>query len=149
MKKLSLLFSIFILISFTGCSSPSLSGEKVHKEYFTNGKVMSELIMDDDNPQNGIFKKYGYEGKVTSTVRLTNGVKNGVETWYDGKGREIRKIPYVNGSRHGIMKELYPNGNDMVSISYRYGKREGLAQTYNRDGSVNQQVMYKNGKIIN
>ena len=48
MKKLSLLLSALILLSFTACSSPGFSEKKVKKEYFTNGDIRTEFIMDDD-----------------------------------------------------------------------------------------------------
>ena len=149
MKKLSLLLSTLILLSFTACSAPGFSGKEVKKEYFTNGSIRTEFIMDDDTGQNGLYKMYGYNGQVTSTVYKRNGVKNGIETWYDGHNRIIREIPYINGKKHGTMKELYPNGDIMVTIPYLHGSRNGLAQTYNKDGSINRKAMYRNGRIVN
>jgi antitoxin component YwqK of YwqJK toxin-antitoxin module len=149
MKKLSLLLAILMLLSFTACSTPGFSAKKVKKEYFTNGQVRTEFIMDDDTEKNGLFKKYGYNGNLTSTVPIKNGVKDGIETWYDGQNREIRKVPYLNGSIHGTMTELYPNGDVMVTIPFQYGSKQGVAQTYNKDGSVNKRVLYRNGKITN
>jgi len=149
MKKLSLSLATLLLLFLTACSSPSFGGKEVKKEYFTNGQIRTEFIMDDKTGKNGLLKKYGYNGELTSTVQIQNGVKNGTETWYDGKAREIRKVPYVNGTIHGIMTELYENGETMVTIPFKYGKKDGLAYAYNRDGSVFKKVMYKNGKIIN
>ena len=149
MKKLSLLLSTLIFLSFTACSAPGFSGKEVKKEYFTNGQIRTEFIMDDDTGQNGLFKMYGYNGELTSTVYMKNGVKNGIETWYDGHHRKIREVPYINGKKHGTMKELYPNGDIMATIPYQNSFRNGLAQTYNPDGSVNKTAMYRNGRIVN
>jgi len=149
MKKLSLLLSTLILISFTACSSPSFGGKEVKKEYFTNGQIRTEYIMDDDTEKNGLLKIYGYSGELTSTVRIQNGVKSGTETWYDDKKREIRRVPYVNGTIHGTMTELYENGETMVTIPFKYGTKDGVAYAYNKDGSVFKKVTYKNGKITN
>lgn len=149
MKKLSLLFSIFIFLSFTGCSVPGLSGKKVKKEYFTGGQVRSELIMDDDSEQNGVLKKYGYNGNMTSTVPIHNGVKDGIETGFDSHGRVIWKLNYINGKQEGQQFAYYPNGDVMVSYNYVSGLKHGEARSYNKDGSVNRKVIYRHGKIIN
>ncbi len=149
MKKLSLLLLTFLLLSFTGCSTPSLTGKKVKKEYFTGGQVRTEFIMDDDTEQNGLLKKYGYNGNVTSTVKIRNGVKDGVETGFDGKGRVMWKLTYVNGKQEGQQYMYYPNGDVMISYAYASGQKHGQAMTYNRDGSINKKVIYSHGKIIN
>ena len=149
MKKLYLSLAALILLSFTACSSPGLSGKKVKKEYFTNGQIRTEFIMDDNTEKNGLFKRYGYDGKLTSKVYIRNGVKDGIETWYDNQNREIRKVPYINGRIHGTLTELYENGETMVTIPYQYGIRHGDAFAYNKDGSVHKKVTYQNGKIVN
>jgi antitoxin component YwqK of YwqJK toxin-antitoxin module len=149
MKQLSILLSSFLLLTFTGCDSPSLSGKKVKKEYFTGGQIRTELIMDDDSEQNGLLKKYGYNGNVTSTVTIHNGVKDGTETGFDEHGRTIWKLNYVNGKQEGQQYAYYPNGDVMVSYTYAGGIKHGQALAYNKDGSINRKVMYRNGKISN
>jgi len=149
MKKLSLLLLALLLLSFTGCSTPSLMGKKVKKEYFTGGQIRTEFIMDDDTEQNGLLKQYGYNGNVTSTVNIRNGVKDGVETGFDEKGRVIWKLTYVNGKQEGQQYAYYPNGDIMLSFTYVSGQKHGPAMTYNKDGSINKKVMYQHGKIVN
>ncbi len=148
MKALSLFLVLFSLIFFTACEEPSL-GSKVKKEYYTGGKVRSEFIMTDSTKQNGQLKKYGYEGHLTSTVQMKNGVKNGTETWYDKRGRIIRTVPYNNGRIHGTIKEFYPNGEVLASIPYQSGMKNGQAFSYNKDGSAHRKVIFKNGRMIN
>ena len=132
-----------------GCSTPSLMGKKVKKEYFTGGQIRSEFIMDDDTEQNGLLKQYGYNGNVTSTVPIHNGVKDGVETGFDDHGRVIWKLNYVNGKQEGKQYAYYPNGDVMVSYTYVGGLKHGEAMSYNKDGSINRKVMYRHGKIVN
>ena len=147
MKQLSFLLSLFLLFSFTGCSTPGFSGKKVKKEYFTGGQIRTEFIMDDDTEQNGLLKKYGYNGNVTSTVTIHNGVKDGIETGFDEHGRIIWKLNYVNGKKEGPQYAYYPNGDMMVSYVYKSGVKHGSAMTYNKDGSVNKKVIYRKGKL--
>lgn len=149
MKKLSFLLSVCMLLTFTACDSPSLSGKKVKKEYFTGGQLRSELIMDDDSEQNGLLKMYGYNGHLTSTAQMRNGVKDGIETGYDEKGRMLWRLNYVNGKQEGKQEAYYPNGDLMVTYTYHNGVKNGPAYTYNIDGSVNKKVVYEHGKITN
>ena len=149
MKKISLLLSTLLLLSMMGCSTPSILGKKVKKEYFTGGQIRTEFIMDDDTEQNGLLKKYGYNGNVTSTVHIRNGVKDGLETGFDEKGRVIWKLTYMNGKQEGQQYAYYPNGDTMLSFTYASGQKHGPAMTYNRNGSINKKVMYQNGRIIN
>ena len=149
MKHLSLLLPIFVLLSFTACDGPSMSGGKVHKEYFKGGQLRSEFIMDDSTGQNGLFIEYNYDGKKLTSVRMKNGVKNGDEHIYDAKGRVMRSDPYVNGRIHGTRKDFYENGDVLASIPYRKGMRSGQAFVYNKDGSINKKVMFRNNKMVN
>jgi len=149
MKQLTLLLSLFLFLSFSGCSTPSFSGKEVKKEYFTGGKIRSEFIMDDDTGRNGLLKNYGYNGNVTSTVTMRNGVKDGLQTWFDEKGRPIREVPYVNGRIHGVLTELYANGDTMVTLPFENGVKQGTAVAYKKDGSVHKRVVYEDGRIVN
>ena len=105
-KKLSLLLSIFAILFLTGCDSPDLFGGKVEKTYFTGGQISSTYTWSDKSGKNGILRKYGYEGHITSSVHIKNGVKDGIETMYDKHVRVIQQTPYVNGRIHGIATAL-------------------------------------------
>ncbi|MDQ7047772.1 MAG: hypothetical protein Q9M39_09280 [Sulfurovum sp.] len=148
MKHLSLLLSFFVLLSFSACDGPSLSGKEVKKEYFTGGQLRSEFIMDDASKQNGTLKKYGHQGNITSISEIRNGVPHGAETGYDSKGRVLWEQHYVNGRQEGIQKAFYPNGDIMVTYTYRNGMKEGIAQTYRKDGKVDKSVVYRNGRMV-
>jgi len=147
-KKLSLLLSIFTILFFTGCESPSLFGGKVETEYFTGGQISSTYTWSDESGKNGILRKFGYDGKMTSSVHIRNGVKDGIETLYDPHGRVIKQIPYVNGRIHGIEKAFYPNGSRMITYTYQYGMKNGYAFAYNMDGTVSKKAKFKNNKLV-
>jgi len=145
MKRFFLL--LLTLFLFIGCDAPALSGN-VKKSYFTNGQLRSKFIMSDKSGKNGILEKYGYDGKMTSSVKIQNGVKVGIERWYDAKGRIIREVPYQNGEKHGLQKDFYPNGDIMASIEFRHNIANGKATTYRQDGKIYKQVTFRDGKII-
>jgi len=141
-----------MLLVLTACSTPEFSspfGKKVKKEYFTGGGLRSEFIMSDDTGHNGLLKQYGYDGKLTSTTQMQNGVKHGLETFYDTRGRALRKTIYKRNRRHGIAKVFYPNGDSLAEITFVNGVKHGRATKYNKDGSINQQVIFKNGRQTN
>jgi len=149
-RELKVLITIITIAGLTACSSPELSNSsRVKKEYFTNGQIMSEFIMSDDTGQNGILKKYGYDGKLTSIVPIKNGVKDGIEILYDDKGRVLRKTPYVKGRIDGILKVFYANGDLLATIPYVKGVRNGYAYKYRPDGTVLEKVLFKRGRIAN
>ena len=148
MKVLSSFLLLFSLLFFTACEGPGLGG-KVKKTYFTGGKIKTEFIMTDSTGQNGQFKKYGYDGHVTSIVNIRNGVKSGMEVMYDSQGRVIRSIPYDAGRIHGTLRDLYPNGDTMATIPYQYGIKSGTAYSYYADGRVARKVKFRNGKLVN
>jgi len=148
-KRLSILLTIFTVLFFTGCDSPSLLGKKVDKKYYTGGALRSEFIWSDSTGKNGTLKEYGFEGQLVSTINITNGVKNGTQTLFDTKGRVIRQIPYINGRVHGIDKAFYPNGDRMITFTYRNGMKDGYAYTYYPDGKVCKKAVYRRGKLSN
>ena len=149
MKHLSLLLSLFIFLSFTACDGPSLEGKTVKKEYFTGGQLRSEFIMDDKSGLNGVKKMYGYEGHLSTTSTIRNGVPNGVETGYDTQGRVLWRQYYVNGRQEGVQKAYYPNGDLLLTYTYKNGLKHGVAQSYRQDGKVDKRVIYRNGRMVN
>jgi len=147
-KKISLILSIFLLLFLTACDTPSF-GDKVEKEYYTGGKVRSTFTWSDSTGKNGIKKTYGFDGKLTSTVNITNAVPNGIMTMYDEKGRVIKQTPYVNGKIHGIEKSFYPNGDIMISVKYENNIKNGLAYTYYPSGKVCRTAKFVNNRLVN
>jgi len=120
---------------------------KVKSEYYTGGKIRSKLVMSDDTGESGLLYRYGYEGKVTSTVHLKNGIKNGLETLFNKKGRVVKRTPYVNGKKDGIVEVYYPDGKVLAQITYVDNKRHGRASKYNHDGTTNEEVYYEHGRV--
>ena len=153
MKKFSFLLTIMVSLFLTGCSMPgsplpSLGKKNVKKEYFTGGKVRSEFIMSDETGLNGVQKTYGYDGHLTSLVKIKNGVKNGVETWFDNKKRILMRVPYANGRKEGVQEVYYPNGDPLRRTTYKNGVLNGKAIMYNKDGSVHKTATFSAGKKI-
>lgn len=120
---------------------------KIKREYFTGGKIRQEFIMTDKSGRNGLIKKYGYDGRVTSMTQIHDGMKDGLEGLYDKNGRILRKTPYSQGKKEGVAKLFYPDGKTMMEVTYTQDIKNGPAVKYNADGSVNERVMFRNGNI--
>lgn len=146
MKTILATFSLLFL--FTACSQPSLSSDKVKKTYYTGGKLRTEFIMADSSSKNGVLKKYGYEGRLTSKAQIRNGVKHGPELWYDYEGRVILKIPYVNGEKEGVEYAYYPNGDVMIATPYKQNMKHGTAKKFYQDGRLQDSAVYRYGKRV-
>jgi len=149
MKVFATVLFLFSVLFFSGCEGPNLENKTVHKEYFTNGQLRSEFIMTDKTAKNGIMKKYGTDGKLTSVVPVQNGVKHGTEILYDPEGRVLMRTPYVNGEKHGNQTIYYPNQDILATIPWRYDRKNGIAVKYYPDGTVQQKARFKNDRIIN
>lgn len=147
-KKTTFILSLCVLFFLTACDTPSF-GKKVEKEYYTGGKLRSEFIWSDSTGKNGIKRTYGYEGHLTSSVNITNGVRDGIMTIYDKEGRVIKQTPYVNGQINGVEKAFYPNGDRMITFTYQNGMKNGYAYTYYPNGQVCRKAKYKNNRLVN
>ncbi len=147
-KTTTILLSILLLFALTGCDTPSF-GKKVEKEFYTGGKLRSTFTWSDSKGKSGIKRTFGYEGHMTSSVHIKNGVKNGIMSYFDKEGRVIKQTPYVNGMIQGVEKAFYPNGDKMISYTYREGMKNGYAYTYYPDGHVCRKAKYKNNVLIN
>lgn len=167
MKKCISSLTVLILLFLNACTTPdvpdtvkdipnpvpnavpNLFGSNVKKEYFTGGKLRSEFIMSDKTGQNGLLKKYGYNGKLTSTVTIVKGQKHGTETLFDQKGKVLKKTLYYYGKKEGTLEAYYPNGDIMATIPYKNDLKHGKAVKYNKDGSINAQATYAYGRLAN
>jgi antitoxin component YwqK of YwqJK toxin-antitoxin module len=155
MRFLYVVLAAISIVLFTGCTSSGASAQStpanskdVVREYFTGGKLMSEFFITDPSTQSGILKKYGYDGKLTSTAEIKYGRKHGIETIYDPGGGVLQKTPYVNNVIDGEQIAYYEDGSPMISTHYVNGIKHGSYKTYKRDGSLYKEVIFNDGKIV-
>jgi len=126
----------------------SFSKKRVKKEYYTGGKIRSKFVMSDQSGQNGVLKKYGYDGILTSVTQIRGGVPEGYEALYDKNGHILMKTPYINGQKNGIQRSYYPNGDTMITTTYVNNMKHGKAIAYTQDGRIYKQAIFSHGKLI-
>jgi antitoxin component YwqK of YwqJK toxin-antitoxin module len=135
-------------------------GTDVVKEYFSNGKVKTEItainglregptrnydregrllseVNYTNNQKEGMATNYYAEtGKISSTLEYKAGIKQGDERYYYENGQVYRISPYVNGLIEGIQKLYYENGKPLAEVPYKGGFAGTGAKEYMPDGSL-------------
>ncbi len=74
--------------------------------------------------KSGIFKKYGYTGKLNKEYFHNNGIKEGICKEYNSDGNLLRECNYINNKRNGV---------------YR---------VFSRDGKIIKEYLYCEDKVI-
>jgi antitoxin component YwqK of YwqJK toxin-antitoxin module len=136
------------------------SSIRIIKEYFSNGKVKTE-IEAKGNLRHGLTRNYdrfgrlisdvtyvrnvregkatnyyAESGKVNSTLIYKNGIKEGDEIWYYESGKPYRVTPYINGRANGIQKFYYENGILKAEIPMKNGNPGTGLKEFNNDGTL-------------
>jgi antitoxin component YwqK of YwqJK toxin-antitoxin module len=133
---------------------------RVIKEYFSNGKVKTEVAAKG-NLRHGLTKNYSREGfllsqvnyvenvkegmatnfyeksgKINSTIIFKNGIKEGDEIWYYESGGPYRVTPYIKGYANGIQKYYYEDGKLKAELPWKDGKPGTGLKEYKADGTL-------------
>jgi len=166
MTKNLLLFAAMAL-AFACAKSPEAkkaeelpAGADVVREYFSNGKVKTEitainglrqgptrnydrngLLLSEvnyvDNLKEGMATNYyAKTGKINSTLVYKKGIKEGDENYYYENGQVYRVSPYVAGKIDGMQKLYYEDGKPMAEVPYKQGFVGKGTREFKPDGSV-------------
>ncbi len=133
---------------------------RVIKEYFSNGKVKTE-VSAKGNLRHGLTKNYDRDGhilsqvnyvnntrdgmatnfyplsgKVNSTLVYKKGIKEGDEIWYYESGQEYRVTPYIQGKANGIQKYYYEDGKLKAELPIKDGNPGIGLKEYKQDGKL-------------
>lgn len=158
----------FLLVILCSCGKTSKadvrreSDTTVVREYFSNGKVKSEIaaigelrqgwtrnydmqgrllseVYYVNNIREGTARNYyAASGKLNSTLEFENGIKQGNETWYYENGQAYRVSPFVKGEIEGIQKFYFENGQIMAEVPYKAGFPGVGLKEYHKDGTLIQ-----------
>lgn len=130
------------------------------------GGLVKETDYKDDL-KHGIEKEYFTNGKVSSIIQYTYGMKNGSCIRYDRKGDTLVVCNYLDNMMHGEyfenIRSYYKYGT--LKGTYNLSKREGLwvestrrvqntdavdldSTWYSKDRKDGRSVLYVNGKLV-
>ena len=103
--------------------------QKVVKMYFGNHLLSLDHQVDPKTGvDNGYYKKYDYDGKLTLEGFYKMGKRNGVWKQYNQYGKVVYLSTFQNDILNGLYKEWDENGTHLVK-SYVYKNGEVIKQT--------------------
>jgi antitoxin component YwqK of YwqJK toxin-antitoxin module len=140
MERLSLIFTVFLLIS---CSK-----NKKEIEYYTNGKVKYEIDLID-GIRHGEMISYYEDGSVKGRSNFKNGLLSGIARGYDSlTGHQLTEYNYVSNKRNGKFREFYLDGSIKLVGFFKEGAPDSLGYEYYPDGKVHKIYYYDRGKLF-
>lgn len=130
--KITLLISLFILVSCTSTEKKEVEKDKVVKE---------QQIPDGD-----FIKKYS-NGNLEIKGEMSNNERVGLWTAYYESGIKQSESNYENGYLHGRTASFYPSGQ-VRYIGYFLGnKKDGKWDFYLEKGEFDKSEMYVKGYV--
>ncbi|OHD19685.1 MAG: hypothetical protein A2086_01685 [Spirochaetes bacterium GWD1_27_9] len=132
-KNMFLLFTLFLLITFFGCSQ---------RTSFSNLQQRGNLFykINSNSPFSGI----AFEGK--STIGFKNGRFHGKYQSYYDNGQLQLNCTYNNGLEDGKYTQYYENGQIQVDATFKKGEMEGKYTFYFDNGNKYLEAFYKDSK---
>jgi antitoxin component YwqK of YwqJK toxin-antitoxin module len=131
------------------------------KLYYDNGVLGAEGQYINRNVKDGLWKYYGVDGRLATTVEYKNGVLNGKEIKYWKNGNKLEQKTWTEGKMTGVWYRYYENGKDQLQAKMENGVRQGgflmfhntgrlyIKGKYHNDIRVGQWVFYdRDDKII-
>jgi len=120
---------------------------KIQREWYPDGTLASELIMDSADFANSFLQRNFYaNGKLQTQILQKD--RERIEEWYAFNGIKIRSRQTVDGKLEGPYRELDSLGNVLVSYSYANGLRNGTCRRYNAKQELIFSQEYLNGCLI-
>ena len=164
MKKLSLLVSLFVLLSAISCQRASETEEELDphekevqdslsriKQKAVNDslkKLNPLLIIPPDSTYSGAYTDKYPDGIVKFKGTFRFGEKHGQWLSFYPNGTAWSEMHFDNGLREGPNITYYENGNIRYSGYYHIDKVDSLWSYYDSAGTLIETLLYKNEKLI-
>ena len=107
----------------------------------------NKLFYDNntDKPFNGLHEKFYQNGKLSSQVEYSNGVRNGMDKawWEDGNPKHI--LNYKNSSKDGRFEYYNSNGVLLRAGFHKNNKKSGIWEGWYEDGNLHHSGNYVEG----
>ncbi|WP_439185918.1 toxin-antitoxin system YwqK family antitoxin [Carboxylicivirga taeanensis] len=101
------IYFLFLLVS--------LSCSKNQKEYYHDGNLKAEYMINDNGEYHGKYKEFYNNGKTKTLIDFENGYKSGVAEFYDSTGQLAAKEYFQHGEIKYV-KEFTTDGK----IAYEF-----------------------------
>tara|TARA_B110000003_G_C16571540_1_gene504482 strand:+ start:626 stop:1240 length:615 start_codon:yes stop_codon:yes gene_type:complete len=126
-KTLLILLLIIPFLSFS---------QKKYIKYYDNNNIKVEGNLDSEGKQDGEWKFYYENGKVSDINIFKNGVANGLTVNYYKNGTIHLKGNLKNGKEDGEWKFYYASGVLEKKFNYTNGIRTGEQRSYFESGKI-------------
>ncbi|WP_140487500.1 toxin-antitoxin system YwqK family antitoxin [Flavobacterium sp. GSA192] len=103
------------------------------KTYNEKGEIENEF---DYKNKTGIFDINLFQGTITRSSQLVNGINNGTYTEKDKLGNTIVEAKYINGLLHDNYKYYGPLGTLKFESNYYLGYTNGTSKNYDLCGNL-------------
>lgn len=104
-----------------------------YKEYFVNGALYQEGVMDKGS-WIGEYRKYDDRGKLSIETSYEEGVNSGYYRSYHSNGSLEREGWMIDGNQEQTWREYFPNGQIQVESFYDRGKLHGMVRYFDSKG---------------
>jgi antitoxin component YwqK of YwqJK toxin-antitoxin module len=120
----------------------------VFKLYHKNGKLSLEANYKDSKLE-GIWKQYYDNGKLWDESNFKDDKQEGISKLYYESGKLMLEANYKNGKQEGISKAYYESGKFAGEANYKNGKKDGISKEYYENGNIKSIEINEAGKLIN
>ncbi len=123
------------------------AGRVIAAYTFSNGKIISEGIIDDEGVKDGTWKEFYNDGQLRSEGLYSLGKRIGRWRFYHQNGSIEQEGNYNNqGNTDGAWKWYYDTGIVLREESFRNGLSDGLTSEFDESGKLIIQGEYIDGQ---
>jgi antitoxin component YwqK of YwqJK toxin-antitoxin module len=119
------------------------SSKFIAREYFQNGKVSKEVMLENNLP-NGEVKEYYETGVVKDKFTAKNGLRDGLRVYYYPNGKPWVETIYKENKPWAIVANYDSKGNKRDGGTLKDGN--GTLIFYEDDTTVREVITYRNGE---
>jgi len=110
--------------------------------------IIYNVDLGQEPPKNGIHKEYFANGKLRSEVNYKSGKTEGLQRIYYENGNLKIEMNWKNGKKNGVAKGYYESGELKDVVESKNNQPHGMSKHYYMDGSLKAEATWLNGKMI-
>lgn len=104
---------------------------------------INNLHANEDEKENGVYRKYYPNGALWLELNYKNGLLEGIQRAYFENGVIQTEEIYKNDKRNGIYKGYSSNGKLYVEYTFKDNKKNGPFSFYYKSGKIREKGSFK------
>ncbi|MBR8801734.1 toxin-antitoxin system YwqK family antitoxin [Porphyromonas levii] len=120
-------------------------GRSVDLEISVYGNVVNKTKVYKGNRQNGLYKKWHFNGRLEERSNWKNGKRDGLYEEWKRDGQLTERYNWKNGRRDGLCEHWHDNGQLSFRANYKEDKFDGLYERWHPNGLLFERTNYNNG----